>query len=257
MRVVFGPGTDTMRWAWSEGLRAHDQQEIAVPITWDHGNWRDDQVRDFLEGFDAYVREPPKRIVAGDHMRHFWTVLRFRASDHNDIGVPTGMLVVQELADPLRDVAPSYTDGAQRAIMLLMAQRYATHQAGLDQDIDPPFAWMAAELCGKVNPHGGSSLEIQRYAPKAVNAEILQAGEADEDSGWLIACTDPSHAHSEPGATLRTHLIHMVQHYSHIFTYLALPAGSRVRFEGESVTVFRPGDLTPLHVTSRPFSGLH
>jgi hypothetical protein len=249
-RIVFGPGTDTMRWAWTEGLRDYGQAEIAVPITWDHGNWRDDQVRDLLEGFDTYVRTQPKRISADQHMQHFWTVLRFRASTPADIGLRPGMLVVQELADPLHDVEPNYTDGAQRAIMLLMHQRHAVHRAGLDEAIDPPSAWMAAELCRRVNPHGGSALKLQRRSPKWESTEP-GAG----DSGWLIACADPAHLHDEPGATVGTHLMHVVEHYPHIFPYLALPAGSQVHIDGGAVTIFRPGDATPLHDTQPPFTG--
>jgi hypothetical protein len=255
MRVVFAPGTDIMRWAWTEGLHAYDQAEIAVPITWDHGNWRDDQVSELLEGFGAYIRQQPKRIVAGEHMQHFWTVLRFRASVHTDTGLPSGMLVVQELAEPLRDVESTYTDGAQRAIMLLMRQRYAVHLAGLDTAIDPPYAWMSAELCRRVNPYGGSPLELQRRVPRTATTETRQAEDDESDSGWLIACTDPTHAHDEAGTTAHVHLVHVVQHYLRIFPYLALPAGSRVCFDGETASIFRPGNPTPLHDTSRPFTG--
>src|SRR5260221_5835750 len=254
MRVVFAPGTDIMRWAWTQGLRTYDQAEIAVPITWDHGNWRDDQIRELLEGFGEYTRQQPKRIVAGEHMQHFWTELRFRASVRTDIGLPSSMLVVQELAEPLRDVAPTYTDGAQQAIMLLMAQRHAAHRTGLDLAIDPPRAWMSAELCRKVHLYGGSSLQLQRHVPKAAATETQQIEGAD--SGWLVACTDPTHVHDEVSAIAHVHVVHIVEHYPRIFPYLALPTGSRVRFEGEAVTIFRPGDSTPLHDTARPFTGL-
>jgi hypothetical protein len=234
----------------------YNQAEIAVPVTWDHGNWRDDQVRELLEGFGEYVRQQPKRIVAGEHMQHFWTVLRFRASERTDIGLPSGMLVVQELAEPLLDVAPTYSDGGQRAIMLLMAQRYAAHRAGLDVAMDPPYAWMLVDLCRMVNSDGGSSLELHRRVPKDTFTETQRIGGEGADSGWLIACTDPHHVHDEPGATVPAHLVHIVQHYLHIFPYLALPAGSGVRFAGEAVTIFRPGDPTPLHETDHPFTGL-
>lgn len=255
MRVVFEAGTDTMRWAWTEGLRAYDQTEIAVPITWDHGNWRDDQVRELLEGFGDYIQQQPKRIVAGEHMQYFWTMLRFRTSTRTDIGLPSSLLVVQELADPLRDVSPAYTDGAQRAIMLLMHQRYAAHRARLDSAIDPPYAWMSAEVCRQVNLYGDSPLELQRRVPKAGTTETQQTGRAGTDSGWLIACIDPTHVHDEAGATEHVHLVHVVQHYLRIFPYLALPAGSRVRFDDDAVTIFRPGDPMPLHDTARPFFG--
>lgn len=257
MRVVFGPGTDTMRWAWTDGLRAYGQTEMAVPVTWDHGNWRDEQVRELLEGFGAYLRQQPKRIVAGEHMQHFWTVLRFRASSPSDLGLPPDLLVVQELAEPLRDVEPTYTDGAQRAIVLLMAQQYAAHRAGLDAAIDPPYAWMSAELCRQVDPHGGSPLELQRRVPTATPTKTEEPSADGADSGWLIACTDTRHEHHKSGTTVHAHLVHIVEHYLHIFPYLALPAGSRVRFEGETVTIFRPGDPRPLHDTARPFTGFN
>jgi hypothetical protein len=115
MEISIGTGPHGHRWAWTEGLSAYNQQDFAVPMPWEEGNWRDEQIRRLLEFLESYMQVQPKRIHADETMRYGWTSLYFRATQHEDGEVRASRLIVCEVAEPLRDVEPQNVDGGRRS----------------------------------------------------------------------------------------------------------------------------------------------
>jgi hypothetical protein len=246
-----GPGADGCRWLRTEGLKPYGQREIALPLTWDAGNWRDDGAKDLLNYICTYVERHPKRISAGDTMRYGWCSLRFRESRSTDVGL--GCLVIEELIAPLHEADERYGDGAQRAIILHTLQRYTAHRLGIERTTiaDFPHRSMRATVCERINPHGGSSITMSRRSAEKQDEESYL-----HESRWFFGCGDATHDHDVASEIATVHIIHLVESYPHIFPYLVLPGGSRVEFGDGTTTVFRPNHPEPYFDSVERFTGL-
>ena len=71
-----GPAPNGCRWARTEGLAAYGQHEMALPLTWNEGNWRDDQAKTLLSFIGSYIYIQPQRISPSETMRYGWSSLQ-------------------------------------------------------------------------------------------------------------------------------------------------------------------------------------
>jgi hypothetical protein len=85
---------------------------------------------------------------------------------------------------------------------------------------------------------------------------IRPASRSELTRRWLVGCTDREHAHNDPNECALAHLSHLVESYTYIFPYLALPDDSSVVFEDGKVIVYRPNDPEPYLDTAEPFTGI-
>lgn len=234
MRVMLGVEGE-QRWAWTEGLTRLGQRDMAVPLAWQEGDWRDRQITRLLTFIGDYVSGQPKRILAGQTMRYGWTGLRFRESTLNDGDRNLERLIIQEIAEPMQASEPNYVDGAMQAITVLAIQGKAAIRNNIRQECEHPNYSDFAIVCNRVSPEGGSAVFMMR-----------QAREDDEpvphDSRWFIGCTDRQHDHSNSSNLGKVHLVHVVEHYPQVFPYLAFPDGSAVVFENDEIIAFHPDE---------------
>lgn len=230
--VYVSPDGTTPRWAWTEGLAASGREEIAAPLTWPAGDPRDRQSADLLAYVAAYVAEADQPLRPGETLAYGWTTLRFRASDDADALGP-GLLIVQELAQPLQDGDEPYTDGAAQAIALLARQLDAQQRNVVPGEADPPHRSDALIVCTRVPPAGF----LWSYP--------LFAARLDHDvdeSGWFFGCYEQGHDHEDRGERERTTLGAVVAAFPRLFPYLALPVGTTVIFAATQTVVFRADD---------------
>lgn len=231
MQIRFGADTTGRRWAWTDGLAASGQLDLAVPVAWPADAVRDREVAGVFEFVAQYVAGQPRRVRPGETLRYGWTTLRFDAGGATGPGA--GKLVVSEVREPLRDAAPEYESGVATAIALTLAQDDALRRNHISGDADYPHRSEQAVICTRVPPAAKTiphPLVLERRPP------------ADSrHSGWIVRCTDPAHDHDSAGALTRTELVHIVAAFAPIFPYLAMPAGTAVLFDANTVVVFPAG----------------
>jgi hypothetical protein len=252
MGIQFVLGSEGRRWALSDGLATLGQREMAIPLGWPDGNWRDRQVERLMNFLAGYVESQSRRILPGETMRYGWTTLRFRDTVAEDGIQVVGRLIAQELAEPLRDVEAMYVDGAGKAVALTTLQGYTAIRLGLEET-EHPHRSQIAVVCKRIAPEGGSPLFLWR---QAVPEEDWTEERRKHDSRWLVGCTDREHAHNDPAEVEPAHLSHLVAGYPHLFPYLALPDETCVIFYEERTEVYKPGDPNVLTDDEPRFRGL-
>lgn len=236
------------RWAWTDGLPASGQQDIALPLPWPLDDWHDRQAANLLGFIGTYVHGQSRRILAGQTLRYGWTLLRFRASTPEDGPAAAGKLVIQELRDPLSESEPVFEDGARRAVELVATQGNVFAHYHVTADAEYPFRSQFALLCDRVPP-------LAATFPQPLYAERLWEPDV-EDSGWFIGCTDPDHDHDDADTLGRVHLLHFVERFPRIFPYLALPTTSSLAFDGDKTIVYLPGAEEGYEDDTDPFTGV-
>lgn len=204
---------------------------------------------DVLGFIASYVTVQPLRIKAQESMRYGWTSLYFRLPTQDDPAFTQDTLIIQELLDPLSDVEPSFADGVERAAFLFMYLGATAYRLGMTA-FDYPHRSMYARVCQQIDIDHLSSLVLQRSDP----TENPTRSEEDErfDSSWLISCLDPTHRHDDLREWRKAHLLHFVSASLPLFSYLALPYGSRVVVKAGKRLIYRPGEAHPEEDTYPP-----
>ena len=86
MQIHFSEHQAGQRYAQTEGLQALGQQELAVPLFWQQGDQRDQQIIRLLKVIGQYISDQPKRITAGQTMQYGWSMLRFAPGEQYSLG---------------------------------------------------------------------------------------------------------------------------------------------------------------------------
>lgn len=253
LEILTEEDKDGLPWIVTQGLREYGQQEVSFPIPWSDHSWRNQAQMNVLSFIASYVTVQPLHIKAQESMRYGWTSLYFRLPTHDDPAFTQDTLIIQELHDPLFDVEPSFVDGVERAALLFMHQGATAYRLGMTAT-DYPHRSMYAWVCQWIDIDHLSSFALQRSDP----AENPARSEEDErfDSLWMISCLDPTHRHDNLREWHNAHLLHLVSASLPVFSYLALPYGSRIVVHAGKRMVYRPGQNHPEEDTYPPFSGL-
>lgn len=254
MKITTEEDKDGLPWVVTQGLREYGQQEVSLPIPWSDHNWRNQAQIDVLNFIASYVTVQPLRIKAQETMRYGWTSLHFRLPTQDDPAFTQDTLIIQELRDPFYDVEPHFIDGIERAALLFMHQGATAYRLGMTAT-DYPHRSMYARVCQHiVDIDHLSSFALQRSEP----AEDTAMSDEDErfDSLWVVSCLEPAHAHSDPREWRKAHLLHFVSAFPPLFSYLALPSGSRIIMDAGKRIIWRPGQTHPEEDTYPPFNGL-
>lgn len=237
MRVSFtsndGDEHGDERGAYTEGMSELDptQAELGVPIAWLPDERRDAQVEALLTFLHDYVAKHGKPIRANQLLRYGWTFLR--TDPHVEQFRDAELLVLQELAHPFGEGDPAFVDGVAQAIRLLAIQQDAIHRCQTIGTADHPHRGDTALVCKRIARAGGTPLTLARLT--LTNREF-------HDSGWVVACQERGHNHDDPAQLDGIHLWRLVAAYPWIFPYLAMPIGTRISREGDTVIVFRPDE---------------
>ena len=234
MQVHITKGAKGPRWAWTDGLHAYGQAEVAVTLPWPEGDPRDQQVKDLLRFLEKYVMEQHGRILPGQTMRYGWTMLRFREDEQNDCGQGTETLLVEELREPFKFGELAYVPGASRALQLVAIQQGVIRRNRITGDSEHPHRSKLVMVCSRIRPETIATLRPLR---------MERVWEPDSTrSGWLIACVEDDHDHEDVDELEEAHLHHLVERFPGLFAYLALPVGTLLLFTKEDVLVFGPGE---------------
>lgn len=216
------------RWAWTEGLGALGQQEVATPLPWPEGDARDEQVMGLLRFLEGYVAGQPRGIVAGQTLRYGWALLRFVADEEGH------RLMLEEMRDPWRFGEAEYVPGVARTLALKWIQDEALRRNRMTGSAVYPHRASTAIVCSRVTPE-----TIGRLRPLGVH-RLEEPGE--DFSGWFVGCEEGGHDHDDADELEQVHLLHLVAGFPGLFAYLALPVQTALLFEAERVIVFRPGE---------------
>lgn len=235
MNVHFTPGEGGVRWAWTEGLTALGQAEIAVPLTWPEDQVRDHQIVRLLEFVKHYVTKQPKRILPNQTLTYGWTTLRFAQQKIPSLPGGADWLVVSELGEPFGSDPGAFIAGAEQAIGLLQAQEDALRRNRITGHAEHPHRFHRAVVCTEVMRRDGSLTEP---------LVLLRSREPDNsthDSGWYVGCNRPDHNHDDPDELEFIHLLHVVQIFPTTLAYLAMPVQTMVVISDAEIVFFPPG----------------
>lgn len=234
MQIHFQKVKNQSRWAWTEGLRASGQREIAVMIPWPEHDPRDLLITDLLKFLESYLRSQSKRILPGQTLRYGWTLLRFMSDDSYPSEAGPDALVIFERKNPFAQEDLSYVPGVAHTIALLQLQHDAMRRNRVTGDSIHPSPLERAFVCTQVTPE---SLGYLRPLT-AHRAWPPTPGE----SGWFVSCCDQEHDHDNPDELAVVHLHHLVERFPGLFPYLAMPVGTALLFEVNQVIIFHPGE---------------
>jgi hypothetical protein len=152
MQIQFQKGTNQSRWAWTEGLGALGQREIAVMIAWPEHDPRDLLITDLFRFLERYLRSQSQRILPGQTLRYGWTLLRFMSDNHNLSGAGPDALVIFEMNNPFAQDDQSYVSGVAHTLALLQLQHEAIRRNHVTGDAIYPSPLERALVCTKVTP---------------------------------------------------------------------------------------------------------
>ncbi len=234
MQIHFQKVKDQSRWAWTEGLRALGQREIAVMLPWLEHDPRDRLIPDLLRFLESYLRSQSKRILPGQTLRYGWTLLRFMSDDHHLSGVGPDALVIFEMKDPFAQEEPFYVPGVAHTLALFQLQQEAIRRNRITGDAIHPSRLERALVCRHVTPEALGHLRPLM----AHRAWPPTPGE----SGWFVGCCDQEHDHNDPAELATVHLLHLVERFPGLFPYVAMPVGTALLFEVNQVIIFRPDE---------------
>jgi hypothetical protein len=234
MQIHFQKGNNQSRWAWTEGLRALGQREIAVMLPWPEHDPRDLLITDVFRFLENYLRSHSQRILPGQTLRYGWTLLRFMSEDHHLSGAGPDALVIFELKHPFAQEDQSYVSGVAQTIALLQLQQEAIQRNRLTGKAIYPSPADRALVCRKMTPEALGHLRpliAQRAWPPAPG-----------ECGWFVGCCDQVHDHDNPAELTTVHLLHVVERFPALFPYVAMPVGTALLFEANQTIIFRPGE---------------
>lgn len=241
MQVYFSEDQTGQRYAQTEGLQTRGQQELAVPLFWQQGDQRDQQIIRLLKVIGQYIYDQPKRITAGQTMQYGWSMLRFVPDQQHGLRQET--LLIEELQRPFGHGDSRYVPGAAQAIHLLWLQEEAIRRNRITGESEPSHRSHLAIVCSRVTPETTWTL-------RPLCAERLWQPD-NRYSGWFIGCSDKRHDHNNPDELAPIHLLHLLEGLPAIFPYLLMPVGTALFFEAQQVIIFGPGEQEG-HVDTEP-----
>jgi hypothetical protein len=235
MQIHFRDVEEQWRWAWTDGLRAREQREIAVKFPGSEQEARDQSITELLKFIEHYLISESKQILPGQTMRYGWTMLRFVRDEHNLSGQGTEILLIEEMEHPFSLVdETAYVLGVAHTMVLKQVQQEAMRRNRVSGDAVYPHRSQFALICKRVKP-----TTIAQLRPLMAH----RAWEPDvRDSGWFIGCCDKGHDHDNTDELGRVHLIHLVEHFLALFPYVAMPVGTQLLFEESRAIIWRPGE---------------
>jgi hypothetical protein len=234
MQIHFRDVENQWRWAWTEGLRARGQREIAVMFPQSAHNSHDLLIINLLEFIENYLISEATQILPGQTMRYGWTTLRFVRDKQNLSGQGTEILLIEEIEHPFALDEPSYVPGVAHTMALMQVQEEAMWRNRVGGEFICPHRSQFALICKRVIPR-----TISQQRPLMAH----RAWEPDvRDSGWFIGCCDNGHDHDSAEELGRVHLIYLVKQFPALFPYVAMPVGTQLVFERSQAILWRPGE---------------
>ena len=221
-----------LRFAWTHGLKALGQAEIAVPLHWPRDPEWDGRAAWLLRSVIDFVKEGGRKILPGQTVRGPWSTLRFREAVTQ--GAVPASLVLQEMADPFGDPEQGFGDGICGTVEILVAQGEAARRNQLRDELDGiyPHHQDPAVVCTRL-PLGTS------WTPPF---SLVRGLEDAPDDIWCVGCLESDHDHDDAGELVLAHLSHVAAAFPSVLQYLALPLGTALNILPNQVIVFPPGE---------------
>lgn len=234
MHIYFHDAEDQQRWAYTEGLSALGQREIAVLVPWSDDDLRHRLLFNLLEFIESYIQGQPKRILPGQTFQYGWSLLRFVSDENSISGAGGDVLLIEEQESLFGFDDVSFVPGVARTMELMQIQHKAMQRNRVTGDVQYPFPAHFALICSRVTPE-----TIRQLRP--LSAQRYQEPERPH-SGWFVSCCDKSHDHDNPDELGNVHLMHIIKGLPALFPYIAMPVGTALLFEGDKMVVFLPGE---------------